>query len=191
MAIVCEPQNKRLIFVMDDLVQLSSEVEVNQKDILILDRVWIDRIKKIASKNYSGKYRTCIHKSEKDNVHEMLIVHTSGAYVRPHKHRNNGESLQFIEGVGTAIIFNEDGSIKQAFKVGDQFSDNTFYYSMGKDLFHMLIIESEFLIFKETTKGPFIRNNTIFPNWAPDGKDNNELAKYFAHLDKFLKEKGL
>ena len=191
MAIVCEPKNKRLIFVVDDLVQLSSEVEVNQKDMLILDRVWIDRIKKIASKNYSGKYRTCIHKSEKDNVHEMLIVHTSGAYVRPHKHGNNGESLQFIEGVGTTIIFNEDGSIKQAFKVGDQFSDNTFYYSMGKDLFHMLIIESEFLIFKETTKGPFIRNNTIFPNWAPDGKDNNELAKYFAHLDKFLKEKGL
>ena len=100
---------------MDDLVQLSSEVEVNQKDMLILDRVWIDRIKKIASKNYSGKYRTCIHKSEKDNVHEMLIVHTSGAYVRPHKHRNNGESLQFIEGVGTAIIFNEDGEVWATF----------------------------------------------------------------------------
>ena len=176
---------------MDDLVQLSSEVEVNQKDILILGRVWIDRIKKIASKNYSGKYRTCIHKTEKDNVHEMLIVHTSEAYVRPHKHRINGESLQFIEGVGTAIIFNDDGTIKQAFRVGDQSSDNAFYYSLGKGLFHMLIIESEFLVFKETTRGPFIRNDTVFPDWAPDGKDKNELAKYFAHLDKLLKEKGL
>ena len=105
---------------MEDLVQLNSEVEINQKDVLVLDSVWLERIKKRALKNYSGKYRTCIHKSEKDNVHEMLIVHTSGAYVRPHKHRNNGESLQFIEGVGTAIIFNEDGSIKQAFKVADQ-----------------------------------------------------------------------
>ena len=190
MAIVCEPQNKRLIFVMDDLVQLSSEVEVNQKDMLILDRVWIDRIKKIASKNYSGKYRTCIHKSEKDNVHEMLIVHTSGAYVRPHKHRNNGESLQFIEGVGTTIIFNEDGSIKQAFKVGDQFSDNTFYYSMGKDLFHMLIIESEFLIFKETTKGPFIRKNTIFPNWAPDGNNEEEINAYISNIKTVLEKSG-
>ena len=46
-------------------------------------------------------------------------------------------------------------------------------------------------IFKETTKGPFIRNDTVFPDWAPDGKDNNELAVYFAHLDKLLKEKGL
>jgi len=191
MAIVCEPKNKRLIFVVDDLVQLSSEVEVNQKDILILDRVWIDRIKKIASKNYSGKYRTCIHKSEKDNVHEMLIVHTSGAYVRPHKHRNNGESLQFIEGVGTAIIFNEDGSIKQAFKVGDPSSDNTFYYCMGKSLFHTLIIDTEFLIFKETTKGPFIRENTIYPNWAPDGTNKTEIMTYISKIKTLLEKTGL
>ena len=176
---------------MTDLFQLNDEVEINQEDMVLLDKAWINRIKKLAQENSSGKYRTCIHQSEKDNVHEMLIIHSSDSYVRPHKHRINGESLQFIEGEGTVIIFNDDGSIKQAFKVGDQFSDNTFYYSMGKDLFHMLIIESEFLIFKETTKGPFIRKNTIFPNWAPDGKDNNELAKYFAHLDKLLKEKGL
>ena len=49
MAIVCEPKNKRLILVVDDLVQLSSEVEVNQRDMLILDRAWIERIKKILS----------------------------------------------------------------------------------------------------------------------------------------------
>ena len=176
---------------MDELVQLNSEVEVNQKDILVLNRVWIDRIKKIASKNYSGKYRTCIHKSEKDNVHEMLIVHTSGTYVRPHKHRINGESLQFIEGVGTAIIFNDDGSIKQAFKVGDPSSDNTFYYSMKKGFFHTLIIESEFLVFKETTKGPFIRENTIYPNWAPDGSNEEEIKAYISNIKTLLEKNGL
>ena len=176
---------------VSDLIQFNDEVEINQKDIFLLDKACIKRIKGLAQENSSGKYRTCVHQSEKDNVHEMVIVHSSGTYVRPHKHKINGESLQFIEGVGTAIIFNEDGSIKQAFKVGSQSSDNTFYYSMGKGLFHMLIIDSEYLVFKETTRGPFIRNDTVFPNWAPDGKDKNELAKYFAHLDKLLKEKGL
>ena len=96
---------------MSELINLSDEVEINQSDFISIDQTWIDRIKVIAKNNGSGKYRTCIHQSEKDNVHEMLIVHTSRAYVRPHKHRINGESLQFIEGVGTAIIFNEDGSI--------------------------------------------------------------------------------
>ena len=176
---------------MTDLFQLNDEVEINQGDMVLLDKTWIKRIKELAQENSSGKYRTCIHQSEKENVHEMLIVHTSGAYVRPHKHRINRESLQFIEGVGTAIIFNEDGSIKQAFKVGDQFSDNTFYYKMEKDLFHMLIIESEFLVFKETTKGPFIRENTIYPNWAPDASNEEEIYSYISNLKTLLEKNGL
>jgi len=176
---------------MTDLLQLNDEVEINQSDFIAIDQTWIERIKAIAKNNGSGKYRTCIHQSEKDDVHEMLIVHTSRAYVRPHKHRINGESLQFIEGVGTAIIFNEDGSIKQAFKVGGQSSDNTFYYSMGKGLFHMLIIDSEYLVFKETTRGPFIRKDTIFPNWAPDGNNEEKINAYISNIKTFLEKSGL
>ncbi len=175
---------------MTKLLQLNNEVEINQRDILTLDRAWIDRIKKIALKTSSGKYRTCIHKSKEDNVHEMLIVHTSGAYVRPHKHKINGESLQFIEGVGIAIIFNEDGSINQSFKVGDPSSGKTFYYSMGKNLFHTLIIESELLVFKETIKGPFIREDTIFPDWAPDGNNIKENKRYIAKINSLLAERN-
>ena len=173
---------------MTDLFQLNDEVEINQGDMVLLDKTWIKRIKELAQENSSGKYRTCIHKSEKENVHEMLIVHSSDTYVRPHKHRINGESLQFIEGEGTAIIFNDDGSIKQAFKVGDQSSDNIFYCKMEKDLFHMLIIESEFLVFKETTKGPFIRENTIYPNWAPDGNNEEEIMAYVSNIKTLLEK---
>jgi cupin fold WbuC family metalloprotein len=173
---------------MPDLFQLNDEVEINQGDMVLLDKTWIKRIKELAQENSSGKYRTCIHKSEKENVHEMLIVHSSDTYVRPHKHRINGESLQFIEGEGTVIIFNDDGSLKQVFKVGDPSSDNTFYYRMGKDLFHMLIIESEFLVFKETTKGPFIRENTIYPNWAPDGNNEEEIMAYVSNIKTLLEK---
>ena len=176
---------------MTDLFQLNNEVEINQEEMVLIDKAWINRIKKLAQENSSGKYRTCIHQSEKDNVHEMLIIHSSDSYVRPHKHRINGESLQFIEGEGTVIIFNDDSSIKQVFKVGDPSSDNTFYYRMGKDLFHMLIIESEFLVFKETTKGPFIRENTIYPNWAPDGSNEEEINSYISNLKTSLEKNGL
>ena len=176
---------------MTSLIKQNSEVEFNRVDLLTIDSALMDRIKLLAKKNESNKYRICIHFSDEDNVHEMLVAHTSKTYVRPHKHKINGESLQIVEGKATSIVFNDDGTIKQAFKVGEPSSHHTFYYSMKKAVFHMLYIHSEFLIFKETTKGPFIRNDTIFPDWAPDGKNNFELAKYFAHLDKLLKEKGL
>ena len=167
------------------------EVEFNNKDFLEIDSDWLRRIKNLAKQNESNKYRTCIHYSDEDHVHEMLVAHTSKTYVRPHKHRINGESLQIIEGEATSIVFNDDGTIKHAFKVGDPSSEKTFYYSMKKAVFHMLYIHSEFLIFKETTRGPFIRDDTIFPDWAPDGNNIIEVTNYFSMLDKSLKEIGL
>jgi len=167
---------------MVKLLKQNSEVEYNQTDVLTIDSDWINRIKHLAKSNESNKYRTCIHFSDTDNVHEMLIAATPKTYIRPHKHRVNGESLQFIEGEATAIIFNDDGTIKKAFKVGGPSSNYPFYYSMAKAVYHMLLIQSDFLIFKETTRGPFVRDDTLFPDWAPDGKYKNELASFLTSL---------
>jgi len=40
-------------------------------------------------------------------------------------------------------------------------------------------------------KDPFVRDDTLFPDWAPDGKDKKELATYFDNLRNRLKEKGI
>lgn len=176
---------------MNHLIKLNSEVELNQKDILFLDKTWIEKIKTLAKENISGKYRTCIHKSEEDNVHEMLIALTSKTYIRPHKHRVNGESLQFIEGEAIAIIFSDDGNIDQAFRVGCPTSSYIFYYSMAKAVYHTLLVKSDYLIFKETTKGPFVREDTLYPDWAPDGNNERELKDYIVYLETNLRERGI
>jgi len=176
---------------MANLNKINSEVEFNQTDVLTINSDWINRIKRLAKKNKSNKYRTCIHFSDKDHVHEMLVAHTSKTYVRPHKHRINGESLQIVEGEATAIIFNDDGTINKAFRVGELSSKYPFYYSMKKAVFHMFYIHTDYLVFKETIRGPFVRDDTLFPDWAPDGKDENELVAYFTDLKKLLKERGL
>ena len=160
-------------------------------DLFSIDRSWIERIKILSEQNDSGKFRTCIHHSEEDNVHEMLIAHRSRTYVRPHKHRINGESLQIIEGEATAIIFDDEGEIIQAFRVADPSSNYPFYYSMAKAVFHMLLIHSDFLVFKETTRGPLVRDDTLFPDWAPDGNDEKDLVTYVENLINRLKKKGL
>jgi hypothetical protein len=46
----------------------------------------------------------------------------------------------------------------------------------------MLIIQSDILIFKETVRGPFIRDDTVFPDWAPNGDDRDETNKYLSEL---------
>jgi hypothetical protein len=58
---------------MSTLINLNDEVEINQSDFIAIDQTWIERIKAIAKNNGSGKYRTCIHQSEKDDVHVLYF----------------------------------------------------------------------------------------------------------------------
>jgi cupin fold WbuC family metalloprotein len=90
--------------------------------------------------------------------------------------------LQFIEGKAVAIIFEDNGTIKKAFTVSCYDTNNSFYYSMSSAQYHMLIIQSDILIFKETVRGPFIRDDTVFPDWAPNGDDRDETNKYLSEL---------
>lgn len=168
---------------------LNSEVEVNQDDFFVMNSESIARIKNKAQRNASGKYRTCIHRSDEDLVHEMLIVHKSNTFVRPHKHLMNGESLQFLEGSATAIIFNQEGKIERFFEVGDASTGRIFFYHIPRNVFHTLLIESDFLVFKETTQGPFVRENTIFPDWAPNSKDFSAAETYMTNLKKLVSSK--
>ena len=164
-----------------------SEVEFNSNEFFILDSQCVTKLKQRAKENESGKFRTCIHFSDFDDVHEMLVAHTCFTYVRPHKHKIHGESLHVIEGEATVIVFDEDGGIIRAHRIGDVSSPFPFYYSIRNSAFHMLLIHSEYFIFKETTQGPFVRDHTIFPNWAPGHDDPIQISRYIASLESRLK----
>lgn len=123
------------------------------------------------------KSRICFHKNEGSKIHEMLIVHKTGAYVRPHKHTNKTESFILLKGKLRVIIFNNKGKILKTINMGPISSSNVFYYKMQKSYFHSFIIDRDSYFF-EITKGPFRVNETIFPEWAPLETDKNEIKKF-------------
>ena len=55
---------------------------------------------------------------------------------------------------------------------------------MAKNIFHTFIFHTKYFVFKETTKGPFKRQHTSFPMWAPNGKNKLETSKYLNNLKK-------
>jgi hypothetical protein len=56
------------------------------------------------------------------------------------------------------------------------------YYRMPDELFHTILITSDWLVFHETTAGPFDPSRTAFPDWAPDGSDAAAASRYMARL---------
>ena len=144
----------------------------------------IELLKVKASKNKRKRIRLCAHNNTNDTLHEMLIIHSKGTYVRPHKHLSKSESFHIIEGHLKIVIFDDAGSIEEVINMGDYASGNVFFYRLTDKYFHTVIPLSDVVVFHETTNGPFKHEQTIFASWAPE-EDNIEEQK------KFLKSKNI
>ena len=147
----------------------------------------IMQLKGLAKKNNSKKIRICAHQNTEEALHEMLIVHDYGAYIRPHRHFAKSESIHIIEGMADLIIFNEDGAVLQCLRLGDYMSGNLFYFRMASPQFHTLLIRSPTLVFHETTNGPFDRAETEFAPWSPGAAKEIEIAVFIKTLEEKIK----
>ena len=171
---------------------LNEEVIFADEEIVTVDIDFIKNLKELANKNERKRIRLCTHKNLNENIHEMLIVHTNNTYVKPHKHINKIESFHVIEGIADIIIFDDDGKISKVIPIGELGSGLNFYYRLAEPLFHSLIIKSEYLVFHETTNGPFRKEDTVWAKWAPDEDNINEVNTFTKRcLGKInIKKKG-
>ena len=106
----------------------SNEVLYPNEDIVTLSTSGLDELKRRALLNPSRRIRLCTHHSVEDVVHEMIIFHPQGTYVRPHKHRGKDESLHLICGKIDCIIFDNDGNVINVLPIGEYSSGETFFY---------------------------------------------------------------
>ncbi len=151
-------------------LQINEEVYYSQEEIPLIDKEMIVNLLDLAHQNENRKVRLCLHKKTTDNSHEMVIVHLKDCYVRPHKHIHKTESIHVLAGEAQILFFSEEGLVTQQFEMGDITSGKPFFYRLDASIYHSLIVTSDYLVFKETTEGPFILENTIFPDWAPQAK---------------------
>ena len=176
---------------MKKFPELSKEVAYYANDYNSIDKTDLDYLRKKAEVLNSKKYRLCMHENNDSPIHEMFIVHPQNMYVRPHKHKNKSESLFVISGEAEYIIFDNDGEIEDLIPLSMFNGNGKFYIRLNKNLYHTLNIHSKWFTFLEITKGPFIREETIFPEWAPDPEDTTKVTKYMSQLKENLKTYNL
>ena len=173
----------------DKYRSLNPEVLYSVVPITTTDRSDIDVFKQLSSGNPRKRVRLCTHASPEDRLHEMLIVHERNAYVRPHKHPGKTESTHIIEGLVDVVVFDDEGRIERVIRMGDYANGGIFFYRMASPVFHTLIIRSDFLVFHETTNGPFDREDTVFAPWAPEAGDMNSVSIFMADLDEKVRQR--
>lgn len=167
---------------MQDIRQASEEVLFTTADLTTVTRQDIERLKDRSRLTRRGRIRLCAHRDVLAPVHEMLIVHPRGAYVRPHQHVGKEESLHLIEGEVTVVLFGPDQSVQAVIPMGAYGTGRTFYYRLAADVYHTLLIESETVVFHEVTSGPFDKADMVVAPWAPAEGDQPAVQRFLSGL---------
>jgi cupin fold WbuC family metalloprotein len=131
--------------------------------------------------------RLCAHPESADPLHEMLICLARGTYVRPHRHPGKSESFHIIEGVLDVVLFADDGTIREVIQMGPYHTGGVFYYRLIHACFHTVLVNTQHVLFHETTNGPFDPADTEFAPWAPE-EGEESVASYLTTLRLLLRQ---
>ena len=161
---------------------VSDEVLYTNEPVTRVSHDDIQVLKTLALRNSRRRIRLCAHPGVGDGLHEMIIVHAGGTYIRPHKHVGKSESFHIIEGRFQVVLFEEDGRIRDVVNLGHTESGANFYYRLSESWFHTVIPMSEVVVFHETTNGPFRPEDAVFAPWAPQENDHEGQKRYLDQL---------
>jgi len=171
---------------MTPFTRISAEICYTTQPVTSIDDATLAALKRLAVETPRRRIRLCCHPTPQAAIHEMLILHAVGAYVRPHRHHGKPESLLVIEGHADAVLFQDDGAIAQRLALAPPGQDGQWFLRLEGPIFHTLHIASPWFVFLETTAGPFDPTQTEFAPWAPDGQDSSVTASYQADLARRL-----
>jgi len=160
----------------------SSEVLYSTKSDVHLSYKEVVAISKKAQETSRGRLRFCLHTEIDNPLHEMLIVHPYKAYVPPHKHHDQSESIFILEGTMDLIIFDDLGVVVNVVPMGPVNSGRVFHHRLGKPQFHTMLIHSKQVVFTEVKTGPYYPEKTELAEWAPDSSDLNGVDLFLKKL---------
>lgn len=140
----------------------------------------------IAQGNMEKKrYRLCLHDNPDNRLQEMMICMVRGDYARPHKHHDMPESHMILMGKAAIVLFSDTGEITDAFLFDRE--RGYLSYRINADVYHMTVLLSDEVVEYEVKPGPFNPANNIYPSWAPDGEDGEEIELFLAEMQQRLK----
>jgi cupin fold WbuC family metalloprotein len=145
---------------------------------VVVSAATIAFLKERAAANPRKRSALCTHPSATAAQHDMLMVQHRSCYGRPHWHLGRSEAFHVLEGEVVLAIYAASGKLIDAMRMSSPGSGAPFYYRVPAETIHGTIIHSEWLVFHETTLGPFDRSTTAFPTWAPDGSDAAATAAF-------------
>ncbi len=160
--------------------QLTPEIFAATGPAPVVSREDIVMLKRQAALSPRRQARLLLHPAPDAPLHEMLIVHSKGRYIRPHRNDRSSKTYHVVEGAMECILFEDDGAISSRHMMTDASGRGAFMLRIERPCFHTLVPLTETVTFIETILGPF--TGTTYADWAPVEAEGAESRRYFLKL---------
>ena len=148
-----------------------------------VDHALIEELKEISKLRHGQNVRLCLHDCPEAAHHDMIILENKGKYYRPHKHLEKGEAFHIMEGRMGIFTFDNAGNITDACAL-----NSGEIFRVGVNMHHAIMPLTEIVIYHENKPGPFLGDrDSIYPDWAPDGLDDNITNAYVSELENHIR----
>ena len=153
-----------------NLVKKNDRVYYSNSTPSIINKNNIILLKEIAKYKGLSVCRICMHTSDSEIIHEMLMIHTKPHYTKPLKQNKKSLSYHVIEGFAELKLYDDSGVVQKNILIGDRESDQSFI-RLDSKIFRSLESKSDYFIFLEVASGPFKDSDTI---WMDHNEVKNE-----------------
>jgi cupin fold WbuC family metalloprotein len=143
----------------------------NSDDFALVGPKWIERLKAASLQSNLRRARLCLHRSDDDMLHEMIIALARDCIFPPHRHPTKTESFHMIEGRLVIVIFDDDGTPLGSLLLTPPGGKGLICYRLCTPKFHAALPLDDVVVFHEVTNGPFVKRDAVFAEWAPKGRD--------------------
>jgi len=167
-------------------VAVSPEVFYSNGGFLAVSSRDVDFLKIAALASPRRRARLCFHSRPEEAQQEMLIVMHRNSYVSPHRHQAKVETLGIVEGSCEALLFGDSGDLVEKLLMTPPIQGGSFFYRMPPARFHSLLFHSEWVVFVETTIGPFTTTATDLATWAPSEREPSKGLEFLMKASAYL-----
>ena len=164
----------------NDFVPLSDLVLTTKGSVATLSNDVLLTLSEQALAHKMRKARILLHGKSDHRLHEMLIIHSRGSYIRPHINESSAKSFLVLDGEMMVLLFDSDGGVSNKYPLGQRKSGADFMLRVQDPVFHTIVVVSETVTFLETILGP--HQKTRYADFAPDPEDD-AASSYFAWLE--------
>jgi cupin fold WbuC family metalloprotein len=145
-----------------DLVKKTNAVFYNKKRCFFLDDMFIDALKFYVDLSGVSRFRCCLHLSDDDALHKMLMIQRRNVIVPAHRQMARFLSYHVIEGELDVSLYDDFGAEFHTVTLTGNASEKSFLCQLDASVFRSTRSKVDFTVFLETTTGPFLDSDTLW-----------------------------